>query len=202
MPRVNRMEIGTSVRLLIGIVVIVSAVLATATSHAVPVLAANSDTYPWPSASCEFGTDGGSSCAKPNNTSDKYDWYVDENSDGQFTGNPCGGSNPSREWFDNFGYQYRNCTSYVAQKISQEFSGRTVAGLGNAKSWWDNATSSGAGHPYTSAMATRSQVTSRSGRTEHSAMWPTSPRLMPITSLRSTNTMPPRPERSPARTHR
>jgi surface antigen len=36
---------------------------------------------------------------------------------------------------DPWGYSVRNCTSYVAEKISQEFSGRNISGWGNASNW-------------------------------------------------------------------
>jgi len=36
---------------------------------------------------------------------------------------------------DPWGYGLRNCTSYVAEKISQEFNGRNVSGWGDAANW-------------------------------------------------------------------
>jgi surface antigen len=65
---------------------------------------------------------------------DKYDWYLDEDNNGGFSGSACSGSNTSGECFDNLGYQYRNCTSYVAQKIYQIF-GVRIAYWGSAEHW-------------------------------------------------------------------
>jgi hypothetical protein len=94
------------------------------------------DTYPWPSAPCEFGDTGGSTCTNPASAMswDKYDWYLDEDNNGGFSGSACSGSNTSGECFDNLGYQYRNCTSYVAQKIYQIF-GVRIAYWGSAEHW-------------------------------------------------------------------
>jgi surface antigen len=44
---------------------------------------------------------------------------------------------------DPWGYYLRNCTSYVAWKISQEFSGRNISGWGNAASWATAAQNAG-----------------------------------------------------------
>src|ERR1022692_1913094 len=45
--------------------------------------------------------------------------------------------------YDQWGYEFRNSTSYVAQKISQEFAGRNVAGWGNAGNWKKAALNAG-----------------------------------------------------------
>jgi surface antigen len=41
--------------------------------------------------------------------------------------------------YDPWNYYLRNCTSYVAWKISQEFNGRNISGWGDAKSWATSA---------------------------------------------------------------
>ena len=41
--------------------------------------------------------------------------------------------------YDPWDYEFRNCTSYEAEKISQEVHGRSVAGWGNAASWASSA---------------------------------------------------------------
>lgn len=99
-------------------------------------------TYPWDNAACEFGDAGGATCMNPNDRADLYDWYLDENGNGKFDGNACGGSNASGECFDNFGYQYRNCTSYAAWRANNEF-GVSVSGWGNAATWDDSARRAG-----------------------------------------------------------
>lgn len=111
-------------------------VLSASTAHA-----ADADTYPWPNAPCEFGSSGGASCVNPANNHDLYDWF--ESSNGQFSGGGCGTSSPSGECFDNFGYEYRNCTSYVAQKISQEFPGKDISGWKSAYNWATAAQANG-----------------------------------------------------------
>jgi len=119
--------------------------VAEAAVHPAVAHAADADTYPWPNAPCEFRTAGGSTCANPNKSGDLYDWF--NNPGGSFSGNGCGAKNPSSLCFDNYSYEYRNCTSYVAQKISQEFSDnskpRNISGWGEAASWATNAKKAG-----------------------------------------------------------
>lgn len=92
--------------------------------------AADVDTYSWPSALCDLTGSATGSCS---------DWgwgYSNCPSNdtgcmrltGSYQGTTYGESDP-------WGYALRNCTSYVAQKISQEFGGRNVAGWGNAANW-------------------------------------------------------------------
>lgn len=85
--------------------------------------------YPWPTdseAPCEFAPNGGSSCANPNNPSDKYDWGVYIS--GVF------------HQYRN-GYEYRNCTDYVQWKESTV--GVDVPSTwGNGGQWYDNAPTS------------------------------------------------------------
>jgi surface antigen len=44
---------------------------------------------------------------------------------------------------DPWGYALRNCTSFVAEKISQEFNGLSIAGWGNAANWATAAADAG-----------------------------------------------------------
>lgn len=89
--------------------------------------------YPWPTdteAPCQFGATGSSSCTNPSNPSDKYDWGV--NTGGVF--------HPYREAG---GYEYRNCTDYVAWKEeSLGASSSIVNGLGNGGQWYNSAPAS------------------------------------------------------------
>ena len=90
--------------------------------------------YPWASAPC--GTSA--SCS---GTSGTYGWYEDENGDGHLTGNSCGGTSPSGECFDPYGYEYRNCTSYVAWRLtSLGIPASLVSGRGNGGQWDDSST--------------------------------------------------------------
>jgi surface antigen len=92
--------------------------------------------YPWSGAPCEFGSSGGSACQNPNNDNDKYDWF--ESSDGTFSGGDCGYSGASSECFDKWGYEYRNCTSWVAYRES--LIGVTVPrNLGDGGDWYASA---------------------------------------------------------------
>jgi surface antigen len=107
-----------------------------------PVHAADADTYSWPTAPCAHTGAITGACFN-------YDWGV--------TTCPTGDTYRTSQnmfgnyyLYDNWGYGFRNCTSYVAQKISQQFNGRSVAGWGNAKDWWSAATGNGVGSPYTS----------------------------------------------------
>lgn len=96
--------------------------------------------YPWANAGCAFGAAGGTRCANPRNSSDVFDWYVDENHDGQLDGGCGARSMRSGECFDQWGYEYRNCTSYVAWKLTSLGVPRArVSGLGNAAQWPVNA---------------------------------------------------------------
>ena len=106
------------------------------------VLGASTDDYPWSNAPCEFPS-GGSSCANPNKPKDDvYDWYLDSDGNGRVTGaneeknNTCGTNPLLKECFDRWGYEYRNCTSYVAWRLSQAGVKSTLFnGLGNASEW-------------------------------------------------------------------
>jgi hypothetical protein len=96
--------------------------------------------YPRANAACAFGAAGGAKCANPRDRSDLFDWYVDENDDGRLDGGCGAKSARSGECFDQWGYEYRNCTSYVAWKLtSLGVPSSRVRGLGNAVQWLANA---------------------------------------------------------------
>jgi len=80
--------------------------------------------YPYASATCEFGSAGGPHCTNPRNSGDLYDWG--------YAGTAGQPFQPSDPW----GYEYRNCTSYVAWRLTQ--AGVPVSlfrDLGNASQW-------------------------------------------------------------------
>jgi surface antigen len=89
--------------------------------------------YRWANAVCEFGSAGGPHCVNPSNSQDLYDW-------GYFTGSTF---HP----FDPWGYEYRNCTSFVAWKLNQyavpasDFNFASYR-LGEADQWLADAQSS------------------------------------------------------------
>jgi surface antigen len=81
--------------------------------------------YPYANAVCEFGSAGGQSCVNPSNRNDLYDW-------GYWSGGTF-------EPYDQWGYEYRNCTSYVAWKLSTDgVSSSLFKDLGNADQWIGN----------------------------------------------------------------
>ena len=85
-------------------------------------------TYPYADAVCEFGAAGGPTCANPANPDDAYDW-------GYPTSGPF-------QHYDSWGYEYRNCVSYTAWRLS--LAGVTPAlfsDLGNADDWLAAASS-------------------------------------------------------------
>jgi len=114
----------------------VGVVAAVVVGSAVPATAAaQANTYSWPSAPCSWTGKTTGSCVNPKdpkNTNDWYDWGVKScpSKDSH-----CGTKINGYVQFDPWGYQFRNCTSYVAEKISQQFGGRSVAGWGNAANW-------------------------------------------------------------------
>lgn len=76
--------------------------------------------YPWAGARCAFGDTGGAQCVNPKDRSDRYDWGLRER-DGFHR-------------YDPWGYEYRNCTSYVAWRLSKD--GRShFSELGDAGDW-------------------------------------------------------------------
>jgi hypothetical protein len=95
--------------------------------------------YPWANALCEFGAAGGSDCHDPSDRKDNFLWYVDENHNGHLgVSRPkltCG-TRPaaSGECFDPWGYNYRNCTSYVAWRLSTLHE-TNFSQMGNASQW-------------------------------------------------------------------
>ncbi len=80
--------------------------------------------YPWASAPCPAGNYPISSCGN-------YNWAYSYSSTPPY-GAPVGP-------FDPWGYEYRNCTSYVAWKIANTstnpYIGSLISGLGNAADW-------------------------------------------------------------------
>ncbi|HEX6452703.1 MAG TPA: CHAP domain-containing protein [Trebonia sp.] len=81
--------------------------------------------YPYASAVCEFGAAGGPDCVNPRNGDDMYDW-------GYWRSRSFGASDP-------WGYEYRNCTSYVAWRLTR--AGVPTAlftDLGDASHWIAN----------------------------------------------------------------
>lgn len=78
--------------------------------------------YPYSTAPCEFRLAGGADCANPHDRGDMYDWGY-----------------PGAEGFragDPWGYEYRNCTSYVAWQLSQSGVKPVLfSDLGNATAW-------------------------------------------------------------------
>jgi surface antigen len=80
--------------------------------------------YPYASATCEFGTSGGPYCANPKNPGDLYDWG--------YAGAAAQPFQPSDPW----GYEYRNCTSYVAWRLARAgVPASLFRDLGNASQW-------------------------------------------------------------------
>lgn len=81
--------------------------------------------YPWAKAVCEFGSAGGAHCTNPKNSKDMYDWGYRSGS----TFRP----------YDQWGYEYRNCTSYVAWRLaSAGVNASLFKDLGNADTWIRN----------------------------------------------------------------
>lgn len=78
--------------------------------------------YPYAKAVCEFGRRGGSECVNPHNQGDAYDWGYWKKS--QFKAS------------DQWGYEYRNCTSYVAWKLARAgVPASLFRNLGDASRW-------------------------------------------------------------------
>jgi surface antigen/peptidoglycan hydrolase CwlO-like protein len=83
--------------------------------------------YPWANAPCPLGAAGGATCGD-------YDWG--------YPGDP----------YDPYGYQYRNCTSYVAWRIANTSTspiiGQLISQLGNAAQWPGRASAEGVSVSY------------------------------------------------------
>ncbi len=78
--------------------------------------------YPYATAACEFRAGGGADCANPRDQGDMYDWGY-PNAEGFRAGDP-------------WGYEYRNCTSYVAWHLSRlGVKPVLFSDLGNASAW-------------------------------------------------------------------
>ena len=101
-------------------------VLASGAEDVISATPAHADTvygtlgYPWANAPCEFGASGGASCTNPSNSEDAFDW-------GEYVNNTF-------EPYRNGGYEYRNCTDYVAWRVA-DLGGSIPNTLGNAKNW-------------------------------------------------------------------
>jgi surface antigen len=81
--------------------------------------------YPWAKAVCEYGARGGADCSDPRNAGDAYNW-------GYWHGKQFDAA-------DKWGYEYRNCTSYVAWRLSRAgVNAGLFADLGNASAWIGN----------------------------------------------------------------
>ncbi|HEX7963145.1 MAG TPA: FG-GAP-like repeat-containing protein [Candidatus Saccharimonadales bacterium] len=122
--RAAALKIGA--RLVAAAVIVTGGTVAFAAQEiARPALAYADDlSYPWHDAPCKFGSNGGASCANPDDQSDVYNWGI-VNADGSFS--------PYRN-----GYEYRNCTDYVQWKVGTY--GASVPGnLGNGGRWYDNS---------------------------------------------------------------
>jgi surface antigen len=87
--------------------------------------------YPYASATCEFGAAGGAACVNPRDPADMYDWGYRDKPAAAGSSRP-GGFRASDPW----GYEYRNCTSYVAWRLSRTgVPASLFTGLGNASQW-------------------------------------------------------------------
>jgi len=83
--------------------------------------------YPYALAPCEFGAAGGPDCANPGHRGDLYDWGY-QGGAGFRAGDP-------------WGYEYRNCTSYVAWQLSEAGVKPVLfSDLGNATGWIGSVT--------------------------------------------------------------
>jgi len=122
-------DTAMNLRGMLGKVAVVGVLAAGAIAANPSVASADTLGYPWASAPCEFAPSGGASCTNPSNPYDLYDWG--ETISGVF--------HPYRE---SGGYEYRNCTDYVAWKLeSLGVAASTVNGLGNGGQWYSNAPS-------------------------------------------------------------
>jgi YVTN family beta-propeller protein len=112
-------------------------------ASAAPAGAADADTYSWPTAPCAWTGATTGKCVNTRssrNTDYWFDWGVTSCPPGDTY---CSATINGYIQYDQWGYEFRNSTSYVAQKISQEFAGRNVAGWGNAGNWKKAALNAG-----------------------------------------------------------
>lgn len=129
----SKWTVHTVVSMCAGLVVACSSM--TAIDFMAPKAAyADSDTYSWSDATTldQATYDWGySTCPSTDATCKNYSSlnYV-------FNGITYGEADP---WV----YYLRNCTSYVAEKVNQEFNGRGISGWGNAATWATRAQSAG-----------------------------------------------------------
>ncbi len=81
--------------------------------------------YPYANAVCYYGSAGGSHCEDPSDPGDEADWYDWGYWDGS-----------TFDFYDSWGYEYRNCTSYVAWRLSTAgVNAALFRDLGNADQW-------------------------------------------------------------------
>lgn len=90
-----------------------------------PNAAPNAVGYPYRGAVCEFGAAGGPACVNPRNEGDGYDWGY--------------WGNHRFKASDQWGYEYRNCTSYVAWRLARAgVPAWRFTDLGDASQWIAN----------------------------------------------------------------
>lgn len=107
----------------LAVTLVTSAAVVESVSTASPA-AADTLSYPWSDAPCEWGSAGGDTCTNPSPPYDSYDW-------GEYDSNNV--FHPYRN-----GYEYRNCTDYVQWKEATK--GVAVpSGWGNGGQWYDSA---------------------------------------------------------------
>lgn len=93
-----------------------------ATASAASVTSPAPAAYPYARAACEFGSRGGPYCTNPRDQGDLFDW-------GYWKGRAFGASDP-------WGYEYRNCTSYVAWRLARaRVPADLFSYLGDASQW-------------------------------------------------------------------
>ena len=96
-------------------------------SHVIPT--DGNGGYPWSNARCAYTDERSGLCLHPSDSLLHYEWYVGDN------------ENNRR---DDWGYFYRNCTSYVAWRSAQfgyalDLDGPDRRSLGHGGAWADNA---------------------------------------------------------------
>jgi surface antigen len=121
-PNIESVSWRTKIcRILATAALMTSGMVASETFHPSAARAADSDTYSWSGATPldEASDDYGYATCPSNDTGCDSMTY---------TSNGYGEADP-------WDYNLRNCTSYVAEKISQEFNGRNISGWGYAYQW-------------------------------------------------------------------
>jgi surface antigen len=95
--------------------------------------AADTGNYPWWNAPCAWTGSTTGSCSG-------YDWGESTCPSGD---GYCTSGNEINGYYqlDNWGYGFRNCTSYAAWKINNVFNVSNITGWGNAATWYEGYTS-------------------------------------------------------------